>query len=289
MIWKHQNVQLEFQINQNHLLFVSLPGRQTTCFNICKCEIFRQSSGHIPAVFVETEAGYLKLKHNLFSLCWILTRRRARCNKYNQEQPVFSTTELPPALISWRCLNKFSGATFLGVTEHYKIHISIHEFGELRVSGPPNLYIFEPLRGDWSLRGNPHRRGERTGCTRRGEGHRVLPEDLFLSNEERRWQLLTLCSQRTKDEVRSSISSFFFFSFSFSDGKTSATERLVTACLLFIINQYAFKPAWPGDWGLSWANSKHFACALFLTFKTIWKWKWIPIRAAGSIRPFWFS
>lgn len=68
-----------------------------------------------------------------------------------------------------------------------------------------------------------------------------------------------------------------------------ATGRLVTACLLFIINQYAFKPAWPGDWGLSWANSKHFACALFLTFKTIWKWKWIPIRAAGSIRPFWFS
>lgn len=49
------------------------------------------------------------------------------------------------------------------------------------------------------------------------EGHSVLPEDLFLSNEERRWQLLTLCSQRTMDEVRSSISSFFFFSF---NGKT---------------------------------------------------------------------
>lgn len=78
-----------------------------------------------------------------------------------------------------------------------------------------------------------------------GDGHRVLPEDLFLSNEERRWQLLTLCSQRTRDEVRSSISSFSFFFL--SQWWNPATECLVTVCPLFIINQYAFNSSDPGS------------------------------------------
>lgn len=69
--------------------------------------------------------------------------------------------------------------------------ISIHTLSE---------HLGETRRG--------RRRVSRLHTGRRG-GHWVLPEDLFLSNEERRWQLLTLCSQRSMDEVRSSTSSFF--------------------------------------------------------------------------------
>lgn len=107
------------------------------------------------------------------------------------------------------------------------------------------------MRGDLAPPGETHTgeesverpHGEREGGR---QGHRVLPEDLFLSNEERRWQLLTLCSQRTMDEVRSSISSSFFFPLLLLSVVNSAAERLVTACLLFIINQYAFNLSDPG-------------------------------------------
>ena len=69
---QHQNLMFEVQINQNHLLFVSPPGRQTTDMYmlgpVLECKILGQTSGHFPAVFVETEAGYLSL-NTIFSLC----------------------------------------------------------------------------------------------------------------------------------------------------------------------------------------------------------------------------
>lgn len=164
-------------------------------------------------------------RHNLFSLCWILPRWRARRNKYNEEQPVYSTTELPPAPISRRCLNKFSGATFLGVTEHYKIHISIHEFGELRVSGPPNLYIFEPW-GETGASGETHT-GEESVHPAHGGG-RATESFLRICFCQMKkgagnfWHYV-LSGPRMRSEAVYHL--FFFLSFSFSDGKTSQSYR----------------------------------------------------------------
>lgn len=83
---------------------------------------------------------------------------------------------------------------------------------------------------------------EPTGQERRAywppHGGGGVPEDLFLSNEERRWQLLTSCSLRTQDEVRRSISTIFLLSGSIvAPGYRAPCHRLSR---LFIIKQYAF-------------------------------------------------
>lgn len=117
-----------------------------------------------------------------------------------------------------------------------------------------------------------------------------------LSIGGRRWQLLTLCSQRSRDEVRSSsVSSCFclllFLLLSSLMVKNPATERLVTArpppfFYIYITNPDAFNVSNLTAGGEAFPqqnqNTLHAPCSWHL--KTIGKWKWIPVRATGSAR-----
>lgn len=76
---------------------------------------------------------------------------------------------------------------------------------------------------------------------------------------------------------------FFFTPSCLLNGNARLQRALSQSVLLFHNKPMRFqlvRPHWTE--APSRANSKHFACALFLTFKTTWRWKWIPIRAAGT-------
>lgn len=134
------------------------------------------------------------------------------------------------------------------VTTHFHLSISLthsHSWIWGNWESSVNLtFISLDHKGKLEYPGEAHTGTRRVYSLHAGrEGHWALPEDLFLSNEERHWQLLTLCSQWTTDEVRSSTS--FFFS-SFSVAKLRLPSALLQYAFLFIINQYAFNLSDPG-------------------------------------------